>query len=81
MDLRPTTRTLFIYLSEDQPAWRVVMNDGVVVDVDGDGRALGLEILDPHASWDIAAIADEFSLADDVAAALLCVSETVSRST
>ena len=74
----PTTRTLFVHLHEDQPAWRVVMADGVIVDVDRSSRLLGIEVIDPHASWDVAAIAKEFNLADDDAAALRRVSQTVS---
>ena len=74
----PTTRTLSVHLRKDRPGWRVVMADGVVVDVDRDGRPLDIIVIDPHAGWDVAAIAQEFDLEDEVAAALVDVSRTVS---
>ena len=41
------TRILYVHLRDARPGWRVVMADGVLVDVDRTGRALSIEVSDP----------------------------------
>ena len=64
------TRILDVHLRDARPGWRVVMADGVLVDVDRTGRALSIEVSDPNAGWDVAAVTDKFELTDDVVATL-----------
>ena len=55
------TRILDVPLRDARPGWRVVMADGVLVDVDRTGRALSIEVSDPNAGWDVTAVTDKSS--------------------
>lgn len=53
---------LYVYLREGQPAEQRELDDGTIVDVDADGRLVGLEILAPWAPVDWPTLMEEFGL-------------------
>lgn len=63
---------LYVYLrdTEEKIAGQVELPDGVVVDVDSEGRAVGIEILAAYAPWSVGSVAVRFDLDDDTVAYL-----------
>jgi uncharacterized protein YuzE len=55
-----SANALYIYLTDEGVVGQVEMPDGVIVDVDKDGHAVGIEVLSPDAGWDVAAVVQRF---------------------
>jgi uncharacterized protein YuzE len=58
-------QALYLTLSVHEVSAQVEMIDGTVVDVDGSGELVGIEILRAWADWDLPALAERFKLDDD----------------
>lgn len=61
---------LYITFSEAGVVRTVELDSGALVDVDVDGRAIGLEVIHPHRQWPLEEFVRDFQISDDVARAL-----------
>lgn len=61
------TQALYIGLSSEEIEGQVEMPDGVVVDVDAAGAAVGIEVVRAQADWDLPAVVEQFGLSEDQA--------------
>ncbi len=57
-----SANALYVYLTDKDVAGQDEMPDGVIVDVDKDGHAVGIEVLSPDAGWDVGAVIQRFQL-------------------
>jgi uncharacterized protein YuzE len=67
---------LYVYLDDQPVSGQVEMEDGSVVDVDPQGRAVGVEVLSASAGWDIGAVIQRFNLDVETGKALLVLASS-----
>ena len=68
---------LSIYLTDGAAIDEIEMPDGVVVDLDADGKPVAIEVLSPRSGWDASAIVQRFGLDDDARDSLRHLQESV----
>jgi uncharacterized protein YuzE len=62
---------LYITLAEGTVARTAVIDDGCNVDLDADGKLLGIEVLNPGRAWPLLAILKGCEISDDDATMLI----------
>lgn len=67
---------LYVYLDDEPVSGQVEMADGSVVDVDAQGRAVGVEVLSASKGWDIGAVIQRFNLDAETGEALLVLASS-----
>ena len=68
IEFDPRADALYVHFNNRDIAAQVEMPDGVIVDVDKDGLAVGVDIMSPSTGWDVGQIVERFELdANDAA--------------
>ena len=58
------TDALYIYLSDGRPAATREVAEGTIVDLDADGRLIGIEVICLHRSWPVEEILDAYTVSE-----------------
>jgi uncharacterized protein YuzE len=69
-DFDPEADALAILVADGLVARTIEIDPGTLVDVDGAGRALTIELIRPNRLWPIDEVVDEFDIEDDDAVIL-----------
>ena len=65
-----TVDAVYISLSDSIVERTIEIDPGTLVDVDGSGRLVGIEVIRPARKWPLTAIAEAYGLGDDDVRAL-----------
>ena len=55
---------VYIYLSDQRPAGTRQIEPGTIVDLDEDGRLIGIEVICRHRAWPVEAILGAFTVSE-----------------
>jgi uncharacterized protein YuzE len=58
------TDALYIYLSDGRPAATRQIAQGTVVDLDADGRLIGIEVICLHRAWPVEEILEAYPVSE-----------------
>jgi uncharacterized protein YuzE len=72
----PEADALYVRLRDGERDRAIEIDDALYVDVDAEGRALGIEILYPELGMDLEAVASRFQLHDQLPAIVAAIADT-----